>query len=72
MEGLCVGAQKAPCSTVVNHIRKALEEVCRVAGPVLLLRGLWLGWRPGAAGNPETGLRWENPGHSQQPRIGYG
>ena len=66
---LCLWAQKAPCSTVVSHIRKVLEEVCWAAG--LLLRGLWLEWRPGAVGNPETRLRWEQQRY-QQPSTGYG
>lgn len=71
-DGLRLGAPKAPCPTVVNHIRKALEEGCWAAGLSLLIRGLWLDCRPGAVGNPETRLRRDSRGRYQQPRVGRG
>lgn len=51
--------------TVVNHIQKALEEVCWTAGLLLLLRGLLLDWRPGA----KIMSRSKNPLVRQQSRM---
>ena len=57
---LSLWAEKAPCLTGVNHIRKALEEVCWAAGLLLLIGGILLDGRAGAVGDPETTrLRWE-------------